>query len=139
MIIVKRNDSGSYFGGSNVSRTETHDLDFAIYGDLICPRHFNFIVECKFYKTPPSFNAIVKDTVPQWDKWLEQNEADSAKADKEPLTIIKYNRTEPFCFFRKEFLKKLDIEPIMLYSNKYSLILLETALTMEDSIFFSER
>jgi len=44
-------DSGSFFGGSNHSRTEKYDTEFAIFGDLICPKSFAYSVECKHYKT----------------------------------------------------------------------------------------
>ena len=30
-------DSGSFWGGSNLHRTLTHDTDYAVFGDLICP------------------------------------------------------------------------------------------------------
>jgi hypothetical protein len=65
-------DSGSFFGGTNVDRKDIYDTEFAIYGDLICPRNFNFTVECKHYKSPPTVNAILKESVSEWDDWIEQ-------------------------------------------------------------------
>ena len=51
-------DSGSFFGGSNKQRTQSYSLDYALFGDLICPRNFRFSIECKHYKTPPTLKAL---------------------------------------------------------------------------------
>jgi hypothetical protein len=34
-------DSGSFFGGKNVARVDQYSQDYAIFGDLICPKEFN--------------------------------------------------------------------------------------------------
>lgn len=87
-------DSGSFFGGTNIGRKEIYDTDWAIYGDLICPRDFGFTIECKHYKTPPTMNAILKQEVAEWDKWIGQARQDAKACGKVMLIIIKYNRTK---------------------------------------------
>ena len=91
-------DSGSYFGGSNVKRSETHSLDYAIFGDLICPRNFVYSVECKHYKTAPSLQSILAQEVKQWDDWLLQAQQDSDTSGKKLALIIKYNNVSEFVF-----------------------------------------
>lgn len=89
-------DSGSYFGGSNVQRSQTHSLDYAIFGDLICPRNFVYSIECKHYKTAPSLQSILAQEVKQWDDWLEQAQQDSNTSGKKMALIIKYNNVSEF-------------------------------------------
>lgn len=94
-------DSGSYFGGNNVQRIETYDLDYAVFGDLICPRSFLFSIECKHYKAPPSYKAVMSHAVTQWDLWLKQAEQDSTSSKKLMSLIIKYNNVEEMVFLKK--------------------------------------
>ncbi len=128
-------DSGSFFGGTNVSRTETHDTDWAIYGDLICPRNFNFSVECKHYKTPPTLNSILKEDVSDWNKWLKQARQDASTICKHMLIIIRYNRTETLAMLDKNI---LDTNPIIHYKNTEIFTLAEV-LKEEDSFFFTDK
>ena len=93
-------DSGSYFGGSNIDRTLTHSLDYAIFGDLICPRNFKYSIECKHYKTAPSLQALINQSVKQWDTWLEQAEQDSKASNKEFSLIVKYNNVDELIFLK---------------------------------------
>lgn len=93
-------DSGSFFGGTNKARTESYSMDYAVFGDLICPRNFTYSVECKHYKSPPSFQSVIKHTVTQWDSWLAQAEQDAASSNKEMVLIIKYNNVDIMVFLK---------------------------------------
>ncbi len=128
-------DSGSFFGGTNVSRVETHDTDWAIYGDLICPRNFNFSVECKHYKTAPTLNSILKEDVSDWNKWLKQARQDAKTSGKHMMVIIRYNRTETLVMFDKNI---LDIDPIIHYKD-VEIFTLKEVLEREDSFFFAPK
>lgn len=115
-------DSGSFFGGQNQARTDTHDTDYAVYGDLICPRDFKFCVECKFYKDPPTVKSIINESVSQWDEWIGQVEQDAKNSCKHPLLIVKYNRTGVMCFIKEDDCDKEVLEYIMsndLYAISY--------------------
>lgn len=94
----RNTDSGSYFGGTNQKRVETHDLDHAQFGDLICPKNFKFSVECKFYKSGPSFSSIVKGNITQWDTWLSQAKQDATNSKKQMMLIVKYNGMDEIVF-----------------------------------------
>lgn len=126
-------DSGSFFGGNNAVRTESYDLDYAVFGDLICPRSFAYSVECKHYKTPPSFKSVVSHSVKQWDGWLEQAERDAASSSRRMSLIIKYNNVDEIVFLR---------EPIPgMHHTKYRdyfVHLLEDWLKLPDDAFFAE-
>lgn len=124
-------DSGAFFGGSNTQRTEIYDTDYAVYGDLICPRNFNFCIECKNYKTPPSFNSLVNQQVTEWDKWLAQSDQDAAQDNKEPMLVIKYNRTAIFVFVNEA----LDIPLALHYKDRFGYTL-DNVLKLPDTRFF---
>lgn len=124
-------DSGSYFGGSNVSRTETHNLDYAVYGDLICPRNFKFSCELKFYKDPPTFSSVLRQEVGQWDKWIQQCVQDSAAAYKRFLLIVRYNRTETMVMVDAE-----EVTVKTIPYKGYSVLPLGQLLEEPDEFFF---
>lgn len=131
----RNTDSGSFFGGSNFKRKETHDTDYATYGDLICPRTFLFSVECKNYKDAPILNAILNGQVTQWDTWLKQAKQDAEGCNKDYILIIKYNRTETFCFIDEKFKNHL-VNDIKLYYSCSIGVTLSDILKLGDSFFF---
>ena len=128
-------DSGSFFGGSNKKRTETHDLDNAFFGDLICPDAFRFSVECKFYKTGPSFASIVKGKITQWDEWIAQAAQDASSSGKEMLLIIKYNGVDEICVLDHKILDT-HIDEAVRYKN-FFIYRLKDMLQLSDTLFFN--
>ena len=127
-------DSGSFFGASNQSRTETHNLDYAVFGDLICPKDFNFSVECKNYKTGPSFGSIVKGKITQWDEWLKQARQDAKNSTRDMMLIIKYNSVDEVVLldFQPD-----GVAPFMTYGGAY-VYTLQNILTLSDNHFFGK-
>ncbi len=126
-------DSGSFFGGSNHSRTEVYDTEFAVFGDLICPKKFKFSIECKHYKSAPTFQSILNEDVKQWDLWLEQASQDSKKSSREMLLIIKYNNVDEFVFVD-------DTYPLIQIKFKYkskNAYKLSDLLTLPEINFFN--
>jgi len=126
-------DSGSYFGGTNVSRSQTHSLDYAIFGDLICPRNFVYSVECKHYKSAPALQGILEQNVKQWDEWLKQAQQDSDTSGKHLALIIKYNHTPEIVFLAQPI---PGILPIINY-KQYFLYKLGTFLDLPTESFFT--
>lgn len=88
-------DSGSFFGGSNASRSSTHDTSKATYGDIITPCGFKWSIECKAYKTPPSLKAILTQSDAVLDAWIKQAMQDATQAGLSPVIIIKWNNVPP--------------------------------------------
>jgi hypothetical protein len=108
-------NSGAFFGGKNQFRTETHLEEHQDFGDIITPKDFRFTIECKAYKTPPSFKSIIEGKVTQWDTWLEQAETDAENAKKQPLLIVKYNNC-PIIVFSKIY---YELEIVSLYKDYF--------------------
>jgi hypothetical protein len=128
----RNQDSGSFFGKSNVSRTETHDLDYAVFGDLVVPRNFNYSIECKNYKKPPTFQSIMKQSVAEWDKWLKQAEQDATSSQKKMLLVIKYNNVDDFVLVHDQIGDNYQLK----YKHYY-VYSLEQFLGQADDIFFT--
>lgn len=125
-------DSGSFFGGTNKARTETHDLSKASFGDIITPEEFAFSIECKHYKDPPSFASMVKQEVAALDKWITQAEQDAESSGKLPAIIVKYNNVPEVVLLRAAF---GSIVPVARYKT-YEIITLTDFLAQEDVWFF---
>ena len=125
-------DSGSYFGGSNSAKLQTHNLDYAVFGDIICPKHFKFTIECKHYKTPPTFNSLVNQKITAWDAWIDQAVQDSHSAGKKLLLIIKYNNV-PDLTLLKDLLPQGNL--ILNYKG-FNLYKLDELMQQPDLYFF---
>lgn len=125
-------DSGSFFGGANKARTETHDLSKASFGDIITPEEFAFSIECKHYKDPPSFSSLIKQEVAALDKWITQAEQDAESSGKLPAIIVKYNNVPEVVLLREAF---GSIVPVAHY-KAYQIIALTDFLDQEDGWFF---
>lgn len=128
-------DSGSFYGGSNIDRTLTHSLDYAVFGDLICPRNFKYSIECKHYKTAPSLQAIINQLVKQWDTWLKQAEQDSKASNKEFTLIVKYNNVDEMIFLKNTLHGK---DTIIKY-KQYYIYRLKDFLTYQPDFYFTEQ
>ena len=129
-------DSGSFFGGTNIGRKETHDTDWAIYGDLICPRNFNFTIECKWYKSAPILDAVLKEHISDWDEWIGQARQDAEACGKEMLIIIKYNRTKILTITEKDTI--IDT-PIINYKDVEVHLLDEVLKKYPEPFFFTPK
>ena len=99
---------------------------------MICPRNFNFTIECKWYKTPPTLDSILKESVSPWDEWIEQARQDAEACEKQMLVIIKYNRTQILTITEKD---TIDQEPIIVYKD-LEVHLLENVLKIDPEPFF---
>jgi len=129
----RNSDSGSYFGGSNSQRTTTHNLDYAVFGDIICPKNFRYTVECKHYKSSPSFQSILNGDVTQWNKWIKQSELDAKSSGKSPFIIVKYNNVSDFVMMKE----KQSIQESFTYNN-FFIYKLDEVLKLDPSVFFIE-
>lgn len=124
-------DSGSFFGGSNAMRTESYNLDYAIFGDLICPRTFVYSIECKHYKSPPSLKSMLNHNVTQWDHWLDQAERDAKSSDRKLCLIVKYNNVDEMVFLNH------NIPSYACRYKDYNIYRLDDWLGLPDGSFFN--
>jgi len=128
----RNSDSGSFFGGTNKQRTETHNLDYAVFGDLITPKNFKFSIECKHYKTAPTFQSLVNHNITMWDSWLKQAQQDATSSNRKMCLIIKYNNVDEIVLVAD---KLLDIYDYSKYKTWY-VYKLTDFLAMPDGYFF---
>lgn len=89
-------DSGSFFGATNQHRIAKHGTEHANFGDILVPADFKFEVECKHYKTPPSFGSMIKGEYKMFDTWIEQAQQDATNAGKSWMVIAKFNNVDEF-------------------------------------------
>lgn len=125
-------DSGSFWGGSNAQRMNTYDTATANFGDLVCPSNFKYTIECKHYKSAPTFKAIIEQNVAQWDEWISQASQDATNACKLPMLIIKYNNVPEFVFVDHPF---DGIPESLKYGNFYAYSL-DAIMKLNDCVFF---
>ena len=125
-------DSGSFYGRTNQVRIETHGTEHAQFGDIIAPNDFRFSIECKHYKAPPSFNAIIQQDWKQLDEWLEQAQQDGKNANKDWMIIIKFNRIDEFVVLPSDY---DTLSPVMIYKGN-TIVPLKAFLKASDSLFF---
>jgi hypothetical protein len=128
-------DSGSFFGASNQRRIETHGTEHANFGDILTPEDFKFAVECKHYKTPPTFGAIIKGEYKLFDTWIDQAKQDAENAGKFWMIISKFNNVEEFVIIQPGF---VSIQPKVVMRYKGSdIVPLKALLTEPDYFFFT--
>jgi hypothetical protein len=125
-------DSGSFFGGTNQKRMEDHDLDKAEFGDVVCPTSFRFSLECKHYKTAPTFSQMLSGSCKLLDEWIEKAEQDAENSGRLPCIIMKFNNVR-----ESVMVKELPpgIKPVMLYGD-YVIITLAEFLAQSTEWFF---
>lgn len=126
-------DSGSFFGGKNQKRTVSHDLDKASFGDIVCPSNFRYNIECKHYKTPPSFNMMLKQSCKDWDEWINQASQDCKNSNKKMCIIIKYNNVEEFVIIEH---LPTGYSFIGIQYKQHMILSLDNFLMIDDSEFF---
>lgn len=95
-------DSGAYWGGSNSSRAVTHDMSNAVIGDIMTPANFNFTVECKHYRSPPTLAQIMGQKCTTLDRWIEQASRDAMTSGLHPVIIMKWDRVPEVVMVRDD-------------------------------------
>ena len=123
-------DSGAFFGASNQKRLQTHDAETATFGDVMAPAGFRFSIECKHYKTPPTFTSMMKQDCKMITDWIKQAKQDATNSNKKMLVVAKFNNVADFVI-----IEGVDEDALMLYQGN-SIIPLDKWLEREDSYFF---
>jgi hypothetical protein len=123
--------SGSFFGATNQKRLETHDVETATFGDIMAPANFNFSIECKHYKTPPTFTSMMKQDCKMISDWIAQAVQDATNSGKMMLVIAKFNNVADFVIIDGH-----DDDALMMYRG-YAIIPLTVWLARPDTYFFS--
>lgn len=97
-------NSGAYTGGKNRKNATNMrgDVQEILSGDIIAPKNFPYLIECKSYKDKPSFTALINGRDATFDKWLNQNKNDAEFVEKRPLLFFKINFSGEYAVFRHD-------------------------------------
>lgn len=101
---IRSPGSGARIGGKNFATLgammgeesmKLFNADVVPVNESTAGFNFNFSVECKFYKESDNFTSLVSGTANIY-KWFRESIVDSAKIDRKPILIFKWNRTPVF-------------------------------------------
>lgn len=101
---IKSPGSGARIGGKNfatigqmmgVDTQKLFNADVVPVNEAQVGQNFRFSIECKSYATPDNFTSLVSGAANVY-KWFEESVVDSAKIDREPVLIFKWNNTPIF-------------------------------------------
>ena len=129
--------SGAYLGGKNSHRAIGMLDEQKITGDIVTPHNFIYEIECKHYKTPPSYKQIVNGSISQWDGWIEQAMQDVKTSGKFSfLLFIKYNLNPEIVIVDRTKFPINQIRPIFLYGETFAVISVESFKSVNKELFF---
>lgn len=125
-------DSGSFFGGNNQKRIETHDLSKAEFGDIVAPDNFAFSIECKHYKTPPTFSSLIAQKCKMLDDWIDKGSQDATNSNRKMCVVMKFNNVNETVILDQLF---GDLKPLFHYRT-FVIVTWEDFLSQADDHFF---
>tara|TARA_R110000737_G_C14603191_1_gene489518 strand:+ start:365 stop:895 length:531 start_codon:yes stop_codon:yes gene_type:complete len=128
-------------GSGAFATTHTLPEHLKLYGDLIAPLGFGFVLECKAgYDKENLGGFFTKNSGIK--KFIEQANTDAVKAKKDFMVVFKQSRKDILCIldYSKTVLDKLNSSSTeyLLISNKYLCLRFEDLLLFSDSFFFTE-
>jgi hypothetical protein len=132
--------SGAILGGKNVIDLGKYSAELAnmFIGDVVCinesdhDKKFRFSIECKFYKTVETLDNFLGVTNSNIGKWYEESVVDAKKVNKEPLLIVKWNRSSIYCVTRDISLPSVDdMDHVYISQFKLNVFLFKEALIDE--------
>lgn len=101
---IKSPGSGARIGGKNfatigqmmgVDTQKLFNADVVPVNETQVGFDFRYSIECKSYATADNFTSMVSGTANVY-KWFEESVVDSAKIDRQPVLIFKWNNTPTF-------------------------------------------
>jgi len=121
----------------------THELPehLKLYGDLITPLDFRFVLECKAGYDKENLGGFFA-TNSGLHKFIEQASVDAVKARKDFMVIFKQSRKDTLCIldYNETVLDKLNSSSTdyVAFNRKYLCLRLEDLLLFSDSFFSSK-
>lgn len=117
----------------------THKLPdhLKIYGDLITPKNFRFVIECKKGYNKINLNSIFNHSSDLWD-FIKKAERDSEACGKPLIIIFQQDRQDILVISKKETFpqEKSFTEPIKnIEFDNYIINLLEDIIKYDDCFF----
>lgn len=132
---ITNSGSGARFGGKNASKLAVTSERHHLVGDITPPDNkFKFVIECKHYKSPVTFMSVVKGSLGQWDKWINQVDTDAKSSGKQPMLVVRYNLVPDIVILMDHVISSEDLVSIINYKNR-KVYLLSDVLKLEDEFF----
>lgn len=117
----------------------THSLPdyLKIYGDLIAPEKFKFIIECKKGYSKESFDSLLNPNS-LINSFIEQAERDAKKAKKSTLLLISQNRRPIISIVQRNITKQIILTNNYILTPEYLITYFDILLGLPRSFFFKE-
>jgi hypothetical protein len=138
--------SGAIMGGKNakVLNDYSSQLGNLFVGDVTCVNaydinrelEFRYNVECKFYKNPETLDNFFEENKSNIPMWFEESKIDAHKVKKEPLLIVKWNRSNIYCFMDQNNNIPKHIKCIPFSHWGIKCVLLKDILETKDQYFW---
>jgi hypothetical protein len=113
----------------------THNLPdyLKVYGDIITPKNFKYIIECKKGYNKSNINSLFNKSSEIWD-FINKAEIDSSRSKKDFIIIFQQDRQPAITITKKNILPKLlhTIE-----FDTYQINILDDILKLDDATFIS--
>lgn len=121
----------------------THKLPehLQIWGDLITPLNFSYVIECKFaYEDSiQDFYALINPKSKIYE-FIEQVDRDSVASKKRPLLIYSQRRKDIVCFMKEDDpvvnMLKQQQKKVICGLEGYSMFLLDDMLNLSNNLFY---
>ena len=119
--------SGAWMGRSNSAKKSgvAQEAQDTLRGDLITPKDFPYIIECKNYADSPAYHKIIQGPDAKLDGWLKEVEFDATEAELEPMLWFKTTRKGAYVAVKSKLLVGVDFEYMLKYRD-YTVVSLET-------------
>jgi hypothetical protein len=85
------------------------EVEGYVSGDLVCPKDFPFVVECKKVESFQWQSLLFSYETSEFKKWYEHCLEEAVAVNKVPIIIFSKNRWKPVCCLEKKFYEKLHI------------------------------
>jgi len=113
----------------------THSLPdyLKVYGDLITPKNFKHIIECKKGYNKVNINSIFNNSSELWE-FIKQSERDSQVSGKTSVIVYQQDRQPALIISRIGLFSRFSDT---ITFDQYEINLLDKILTLSDDYFFT--
>lgn len=113
----------------------THSLPdyLKVYGDLITPKNFKHIIECKKGYNKININSIFNNSSEFWE-FIKQSERDSQVSGKTSVIVYQQDRQPALIISRIGLFSRFSDT---ITFDQYEINLLDKILTLSDDYFFT--
>ena len=119
----------------------THSLPehMKVYGDLITPLNFKFVVDCKKGYNEEALSTIFNEKSKFWE-FVEQVERDAKKAGRLPLLIWQQDRKNILAAFPSSEFGEQGLNNkinIQIFNKSWTIILLDNIINLNNYYWFN--